>query len=97
MLRSLASTPNNGHLPRVKRMRKARVFYTYPPSRANELPIKGGEDLDPDHTILPLRALTGAPLTKKSIPSWTVDAAPPLEPPALSQEIGEDAQSRIVS
>ena len=64
MLCSLASTPNNGHLPRGKRMRKARVFLHFPPSCANEPPKKGDEDLDPNHTILPPRALTGAPLTR---------------------------------
>ena len=64
MLRSLASMPNKGHFPRVKRMRKARVFLHFPPSCANEPPIKRDEDLDPNHTILLPRVFIGAPLTK---------------------------------
>ena len=49
-------------------------FYILPPSRANEPPIKGDEDLDPNHTILPPQVLTGAPLTgiHSIMDSWEV-------------------------
>ena len=40
-------------------------FYILPPSCANELPIKRGEDLDSNHTILLPRVFIGVPLTKK--------------------------------
>ena len=77
-------------------MRKARVFLRFTPKLHERVAYKRGKDLDPNHTILLPRVLIGAPLTK-STPSWTVDAAPPLALPALSQEIGGDVQSRTAS
>ena len=43
---------------------KPGYFYTLPPSCVNKLPIKRGEDLDPNHTILLPRVFIEAPLTK---------------------------------
>ena len=43
---------------------KPGYFYTLPPSCVNKLPIKRGEDLYPNHTILLPRVFIEAPLTK---------------------------------
>ena len=64
MLRSLAFVPNNGHPPRVKRMRKDRVFFSFTPWLRKWAAYKRGGDLDPNHTIFPPRAFIGAHSTK---------------------------------
>src|SRR4051812_10263122 len=97
MLRFLASTSNNGHLPRVERMREAGAFLHLPPQLCEQTAyLKRRGFSDPNQTILPQRASIGA-RPKKSIPTWPARAAPHLAPVALSPEIGRSVPSRTVN